>query len=72
MAEETPEEALSPKAYEERLARLKEIVSTLEDPEEFSFARSMELFREGAAIVHACDAFLQKTELEVRQMVENP
>jgi len=54
-------------AYEEALAELEKIVSTLED-EQKPLEEAMRLFERGQSLVTRCSALLEAAELKVRQL----
>ena len=55
-------------SYEEALAELEEIVSTLES-EQNQLEESIKLFERGQALAARCGALLEAAELKVKQVV---
>lgn len=58
------------KSYEEKIARLEEIVSLLEKGE-VSLEKSMELFQEGVELSNLCAKQLSKVESTIEKLMEN-
>lgn len=64
-----PEKALEELTYEEALAELEEIVSSLEgDASRNPLEESIKLFERGQALAARCSALLEAAELKVRQV----
>ena len=55
-------------SYEEALAELEEIVSTLED-EQSQLEDAIKLFERGQALASRCGVLLEAAELKVKQVV---
>ena len=58
------------KSYEEKVARLEEIVSLLERGE-VSLEQSMELFQEGVVLSNLCARQLSQVESTIEKLMEN-
>ena len=56
------------KSFEENMMRLEQIVRIMERGE-VPLEESLELFREGTALVQRCGKLLDKAELEVKKVV---
>ena len=54
--------------FEERTARLEQIVRIMEKGE-ISLEESIKLFQEGTALVQACEKLLDEAELEIKKIV---
>ena len=58
-------------SFEEKLARLEEIVSALEKGDA-PLADSLRLFEEGTKLVNACSGELEKAEQQVVRLMKGP
>ncbi len=58
-------------SFEEKLARLEEIVSALEKGDA-PLADSLKLFEEGTKLVNACTSELDKAEQQVVKLMKGP
>ncbi len=52
--------------FEEKLARLNEIVEELESPETLELDTSLSLFEEGVGLVRSCRKLLEEAEVRVQ------
>ena len=56
-------------SFEEKIARLEEIVRTMERGD-VALEESLKLFQEGTALVQDCGKLLDEAELEVKKIVQ--
>ena len=69
MARKKTDDSPDPK-FEDRLARLEEIVASLESGEA-GLDESMKLYAEGAALIKACRATLAEAEKKITKLTED-
>jgi exodeoxyribonuclease VII small subunit len=69
MAKKKPDDSSDPK-FEDRLARLEEIVASLESGEA-GLDESMKLYAEGASLIKACRATLAEAEKKITKLTED-
>ncbi|HMU94902.1 MAG TPA: exodeoxyribonuclease VII small subunit [Anaerolineales bacterium] len=67
MAKSKSSKSIEELSYEEALAELEQIVSTLED-EQNPLEDSMKLFERGQALVRQCGALLESAQLKVQKL----
>ncbi|MBQ7046838.1 MAG: exodeoxyribonuclease VII small subunit [Oscillospiraceae bacterium] len=60
---------MAKKTYEESVARLEEIVASLEGGE-LSLDESMKLFEEGTKLVSFCSTSLDKAQTKIKELTE--
>lgn len=56
--------------FEEKFAKLTQIVQALEDSSELPLEESLKLYEEGVGLVRACREVLEKAELRIENVAE--
>lgn len=69
MAKKKPPETETPFSLEKQLAEIRSIVETLQEGTA-DFDAQMDMFKRGQKLITDCQAYLDKAELDIQQLVD--